>query len=138
MECDFYLYMKILKSQKIYYLKSHCKHFKIIIKRIFCDFFISSWFEIGNGKKILSVSSKYSYFKPIFNYTKKDFEKGFNYVEIVVCFRQLGCINLIVMFWFTIFACYKNHQHQCFHGEHCCFHGSRIGVFRVVALVFSW
>jgi hypothetical protein len=29
-------------------------------------------FKIGNGKKMLfSISSKYSYLKPIFNYTRK-------------------------------------------------------------------
>jgi hypothetical protein len=34
--------------------------------------FITSWFEIGNGKKkLLSLSFKYSYFKLVFNYTIK-------------------------------------------------------------------
>jgi len=60
------------------YFKSFFKCLKIISSKIFFICPITSWFEIGNGKKmLLSISSKYSYFKPVFNYTKKDFEKGF-------------------------------------------------------------
>jgi hypothetical protein len=44
---------------------------------IFYICLITSWFEIGNGKKkLLSISFKYSYFKPIFNYTRKGLKKG--------------------------------------------------------------
>jgi hypothetical protein len=62
------------------YLKSHFKHLKNIIKKNFMIFFIwliTSWFEIENGKKkLLSISFKYSYFKPFFNYTQKGLWKG--------------------------------------------------------------
>jgi hypothetical protein len=38
---------------------------------------ITSWVEIGNGKKmLLSILTKYSYFKPVFNYTRKGLWKG--------------------------------------------------------------
>jgi len=137
-----YYVMDFLKSQKYNDFKSPCKHLKFIIKIIFWDFFvclISSWFEIGNGRKKnyfqyhlnIHILSQFS------TTQKKDFEKGFKYAKIVttlVCFRQPGCINLIVMFWFTIVVCYKNHQHQCFHGEHWCFQGE----FMLVALMISW
>ncbi len=44
---------------------------------IFLICLIASWFEIGNGKKmLLSISSKYSYFKPVFNYIRKGLWKG--------------------------------------------------------------
>ncbi len=34
-------------------------------------------------KLLFSISSKYSYFKPVFNYIRKDFEKELYSIEIV-------------------------------------------------------
>ncbi len=54
---------------------------------------IASWFEIGKGKLLLSISSKYSYFTPIFNYTRKGLWKG-----NLICWNcdSLMCFCLIV------------------------------------------
>ncbi len=84
---------------------------------IFLICLITSWFEIGNGKKmLLSISFKYSYFKPIFNYIKKGFWKGtlihLNY-DTLVCFcpnlgilclsilrkKDIGLMSVFVMFY---------------------------------------
>ncbi len=51
-------------------------HLKINSLEIFFICHITSWFEIGNEKYIFSISSKYFYFKPIYNYTRKGLWKG--------------------------------------------------------------
>ncbi len=53
---------------------------------------ITSWFEIGNGILKKSISSKYSYFKPIFNYIKKGLWKGtliYQHCDTLMCFHLI-------------------------------------------------
>jgi hypothetical protein len=70
MECDFsLLFYGLFKIPKIAII---LKALLSIYIYIYFLCFIASWFEIGFGKKkLLSISFKYSYFKPIFNYTRK-------------------------------------------------------------------
>ncbi len=66
---------------------------------IFLICLIASWFEIGNGKKMLfSISFKYSYFKLVFNYIRKGLWKGtliHQNCETLMCF---GPCHTIAMF----------------------------------------
>ncbi len=90
------------KKNYNYFLK--IKHLQILLIISFEILFIcliASWFEIGNGKKMLfSISPKYSYFKPIFNYTRKGLWKGIcQNCDTLVCF----CLTMILSNCFTSF-----------------------------------
>jgi hypothetical protein len=82
------------------YFKSIFKHLEIIILEIlFCHIFYMSYSIMTwnwKWKKMLfSLSSKYSYFKPIFNYTRKGFWKGILICQIwdtLTCFCPLNPI----------------------------------------------
>jgi hypothetical protein len=99
MECDFNLLCYgLFKIPKIIIILKEFRSIKkLLFKKKFVIFFIcliTSWFEIGNGNKmLLSISSKYSYFKPIFNYIGKGLWKG-----ILICRNcdTLMCFCLVV------------------------------------------
>jgi hypothetical protein len=103
MECDFnllcYEYFLILFFN---YSKSFKNNKKNNFEILFICF-ITSWFEIGNGKKKeKSISSKYSYLKLVFNYIRKGFWKGiiiYWNCDTLVCF----CTCVICIFWWISF-----------------------------------
>jgi hypothetical protein len=75
--------MDFLNPKNHNYFKSSFKHLKMIILKkyfvILFTFLIASWYEIENGRNLLvSISSKYSYFKPVFNYTRKTLKRDSN------------------------------------------------------------
>ncbi len=109
MKCDFnllsYGLFKIPKSVIIF--KNPFKHLKKLLKEnsfvIFFMFYIIMIWNWKWKKWLLSISSKYSYFKPIFNYTRKGLWKGTlicpNY-DTLMCFRPMigivgGCVGLV-------------------------------------------
>jgi hypothetical protein len=70
-----YYAMDFSKSQKMYFLKNLVKHLKIIV--IFLIYLITSWLEIGNGKKCCFQCNLNIHILSQFVTTlEKDFEKG--------------------------------------------------------------
>jgi hypothetical protein len=108
---------------------------------IFFICLVSSWFEIGNGRKhYFQYHLNIHILNQFSNTQKKTLERDSNLPKLshpsVLSLTRLHQSHCHVLVHHCCVL--QNHQHQCFHGEHWCFHGTHISVFKESSCYLHW